>query len=150
MTCPASSVESNLKFPISSFKCPHTLTWSHGEVPDWYPSGWSEGIVIRCPSGCDRLMRPHPRLTTEYAGRIAPYCCGSGMRKAKETCWESRRRRHGLTILSKNLMSLRMMESAVSYSLCVESAYGLPYTPIDNRHLYHGSLNWPPYDTLPQ
>jgi hypothetical protein len=26
---------------------PLTLTWSHGEVPDWYPSGWNEGIVIR-------------------------------------------------------------------------------------------------------
>jgi hypothetical protein len=46
-------------------------------------------------------------------------------------------------------MSLRiMMESAVAYSLCVDSAYELPYTPIDHRHLYLGSPNWPPYDPL--
>ena len=46
--------------------------------------------------------------------------------------------------MSTNLISLRMMESAVANTLCVDCAY----TQIDNRHLYHGSLNWPPYDPL--
>jgi hypothetical protein len=86
--------------------------------------------------------------TVDYRIRRA-----ESMRKVKETYWEGwegRRRRLGLTILSMNMMSLRLMESAVAYSLCVDNACELPYIPINNRHLYHESLNWPSYDPLPQ
>ena len=56
----------------------HTLTWSYGEVPDWCPSGWSEGIITpdvllaatyEIPSTVDyRIRRAESPLIAAGAG----------------------------------------------------------------------------------
>jgi hypothetical protein len=68
------------------------------------------------------------------AGRIAPYCYGARSRhtgKADDEAWVNNTAHDGIR---SRILSMRRQRIYL----------------IDNRHLYHGFLNCPPYDPPPQ
>ena len=70
--------------------------------------GPMEKFLIDAQAGRVEELSRRVSFWLNSASGITPFYCGCGMRKEKQTYWESRRRRHGITILSKNLMSLRI------------------------------------------